>query len=95
MSVDGGPDRLDSINAETAHRVGYAVDVCEVENTVKRAIELAEEVTLLPPLAVASMKRLVHVATGATFENGLAAEGIPPEQVVGSSIETKFEMKDG
>lgn len=90
MAGDGGTQRLprklgpnlasymlmtgDPIGAEIAHRVGYAVEVCDTDKTVARACELAEVIASRAPLAVQATKRCVHVSVGATVENGLAVE---------------------
>jgi enoyl-CoA hydratase/carnithine racemase len=90
MPGDGGTQRLprkvgpnlaaymimtgNTIDADTAHRVGYAVEVCEVRDTVRRACEIAEVIASRAPFAVRSSKACIAVAVGATLENGLAFE---------------------
>jgi enoyl-CoA hydratase/carnithine racemase len=90
MAGDGGTQRLprklgpslaaymlmtgDPIDAETAFRVGYAVELCEPANTLRRAIEVAETIASRAPLAVQATKACIHTAVGATVENGLAVE---------------------
>jgi enoyl-CoA hydratase len=90
MAGDGGTQRLprkvgpnlaaymlmtgEPIDAETAYRAGYVVEVCDTHRTVERACELAKVVASRAPLAVQATKRCIHVAVGATVENGLAVE---------------------
>ena len=92
MAGDGGTQRLprkfgpnlaaymlmtgDPVDAETAHRVGYVVEVCEPANTVARALEIATVIAKRAPLAVQATKACIHAAVGATFENGLALERV-------------------
>lgn len=92
MAGDGGTQRLprklgpnlasymlftgDPIDAETAFRVGYAVELCEPEKTLSRALEIAEVIAKRAPLAVQATKACIHAAVGATFENGLALERV-------------------
>lgn len=90
MAGDGGTQRLprkigpnfaaymlmtgDPINAETAYRLGYAVELCEPKDTVARAVQVANTIASRAPLAVQATKACIHVAVGATIENGLAVE---------------------
>jgi len=92
MAGDGGTQRLprklgpniasymlftgDPIDAEPAFRVGYAVELCEPEKTLSRALEIAEVIAKRAPLAVQATKACIHAAVGATFENGLALERV-------------------
>ena len=92
MAGDGGTQRLprklgpnlasymlftgDPIDAETAFRVGYAVELCEPEKTLSRALEIADVIAKRAPLAVQATKACIHAAVGATFENGLALERV-------------------
>lgn len=69
MIMTGNP-----IDAETAFRVGYAVEVCDVKDTVYRACEIAEVIASRAPFAVRTSKACIAVAVGATLENGLAFE---------------------
>ena len=69
MIMTGNP-----IDAETAFRVGYAVEICEVKDTVRRACEIADVIASREPFAVRSSKACIAVAVGATLENGLAFE---------------------
>jgi enoyl-CoA hydratase len=71
MIMTGNP-----IDAETAFRVGYAIEVCETRDTVRRAVEIAEVVASRAPFAVRSSKACMAVAVGATLENGLAFERV-------------------
>jgi len=90
MAGDGGTQRLprklgpnlaaymlmtgEAIDADIAHRVGYVIEVCDPAKTVDRACEIAKVVASRAPLAVQATKRCIHVAVGATVENGLAVE---------------------
>lgn len=90
MAGDGGTQRLprkvgpnlaaymlmtgEPIDAETAFRVGYAIELCDVERTVARALEIADSVASRAPLTVQATKACIHAAVGATIENGLAVE---------------------
>jgi enoyl-CoA hydratase len=92
MAGDGGTQRLprklgpnlaaymlftgDPIDAETAFRVGYVIELCEPERTLSRALEIAQVIASRAPLAVQAMKACIHTAVGATFENGLAVERV-------------------
>jgi enoyl-CoA hydratase/carnithine racemase len=90
MPGDGGTQRLprkvgpnlaaymiftgEPIDAATAHRVGYAVEVCEPKQTLIRAMEIAAVIASRAPFAVRSTKACIEVAVGATPTNGLAFE---------------------
>jgi enoyl-CoA hydratase/carnithine racemase len=90
MPGDGGTQRLprkvgpnlaaymiftgEPIDAATAHRVGYVVEVCEPKQTLARALELAALIASRAPIAVQSTKACIHTAVGATATNGLAFE---------------------
>lgn len=90
MPGDGGTQRLprkvgpnlaaymimtgDPIDAQTAFRVGYVIEVCDVKDTVARACEIAAVVASRAPFAVRSTKACMKVAVAATLENGLAFE---------------------
>lgn len=92
LAGDGGTQRLprkvgpnlasymlltgDPIDAETAFRVGYAIELCEPEQTLPRALEIAHVIAKRAPLAVQAHKACIHAAVGATFENGLAVERV-------------------
>lgn len=92
MAGDGGTQRLprkvgpnlaaymlftgEPIDAQTAHRVGYVVEVCEPQQTVARALEIAGIIAKRAPLAVQATKGCLHVAVGATATNGLAFERV-------------------
>jgi enoyl-CoA hydratase len=71
MIMTGNP-----IDAETAFRVGYAIEVCDTKDTVRRAVEIAEIIASRAPFAVRSSKACIAVAAGATLENGLAFERV-------------------
>jgi enoyl-CoA hydratase len=90
MAGDGGTQRLprkvgpnmasymlmtgDPIDAETAFRLGLAVELCEPNQTVGRAIEIAETIALRAPIAVQFTKACIRTAVGATHENGICFE---------------------
>lgn len=90
MAGDGGTQRLprkigpnvasymlmtgDPIDVERAYMLGLVVEVCEVENTVARSIEIAETISLRAPVAVRNTKACIRTAVGATLENGIAFE---------------------
>lgn len=69
MIMTGNP-----IDAETAHRVGYAVEICDPKDTVKRAIEIAQVIASRAPFAVRSTKACMAIADTAPLEQGLAFE---------------------
>ena len=71
MIMTGNP-----IDAETALRAGYAIEVCETKDTVARAVEIAGVIASRAPFAVRSSKACIAVAAGATLENGLAFERV-------------------
>jgi enoyl-CoA hydratase/carnithine racemase len=90
MAGDGGTQRLprkigsnmasymlmtgDPIDVETAWRLGYVVEICEVERTVARAVEIASTIASRAPVAVQFTKACIGVAVGATHENGISYE---------------------
>ena len=90
MAGDGGTQRLprkvgpafaaymlftgDPIDAETAHRLGYVVEICDPADTVQRAVEIGEVIASRAPIAVRLTKACIRVAVGATLENGIAYE---------------------
>lgn len=90
MAGDGGTQRLprkfppnlaaymlmtgDPVDAETAFRVGYVVELCNPADTLARAVQIAETIASRAPLAVQATKACIHTAVGATIENGLAVE---------------------
>lgn len=90
MAGDGGTQRLprkigpnmasymlltgEPIDAETAFRLGLAVELCEPSKTVARAIEIAGLIALRAPVAVQLTKECIRTAVGATHENGITFE---------------------
>jgi len=90
MAGDGGTQRLprklgpnmasymlmtgDPIDAETAWRLGYVVEICDTANTVARAVEIASTIASRAPVAVQFTKACIAVAVGATHENGISYE---------------------
>ncbi len=90
MAGDGGTQRLprkigpqmasymllsgEPIDVDTAHRLGLVVEVCPVEKTIQRAIEIAGVIAERAPVAVRNTKACIRTAVGATLENGIAFE---------------------
>jgi enoyl-CoA hydratase/carnithine racemase len=90
MAGDGGTQRLprkigpnmasymlmtgDPIEVEAAFRLGLVVEICDVDKTVSRAIEIAGTIALRAPFAVRNTKACIRTAVGATLENGIAFE---------------------
>lgn len=90
MAGDGGTQRLprkigpnvasymlmtgDPIDVERAYMLGLVVEICEVDKTVARAVEIAETIALRAPVAVRYTKACIRTAVGATLENGIAFE---------------------
>ena len=90
MAGDGGTQRLprkiganiasymlmtgDPIDVDTAWRLGYVIEICEVAKTVARAVEIAATIASRAPVAVQFTKACIGVAVGATHENGIAYE---------------------
>lgn len=90
MAGDGGTQRLprkiganfaaymlftgEPIDAETAHRLGLVVEVCDPAKTVSRAIEIARMIAARAPIAVQLTKECIRTAVGATLENGITFE---------------------
>lgn len=90
MAGDGGTQRLprkigpnmasymllsgEPIDAETAFRLGLAVELCEPSKTVARAIEIANGIALRAPVAVQLTKECIRTSVGATHENGISFE---------------------
>lgn len=71
MIMTGNP-----IDAETAFRVGYAIELCDPKDTTRRAIEIADVIASRAPFAVRSAKACIAVAAGANLENGIAFERV-------------------
>jgi enoyl-CoA hydratase len=90
MAGDGGTQRLprkigsnmasymlmtgEPIDAQTAHRLGLVVELCDPAKTVSRAIEIAGLIALRAPVAVQLTKECIRAAVGATHENGITFE---------------------
>lgn len=90
MAGDGGTQRLprkigpnvasymlltgDPIDAQRAYELGLAVEICAIERTVGRAVEIAEVIASRAPVAVRYTKACIRTAVGATLENGIAFE---------------------
>ncbi|PWT92969.1 MAG: 2,3-dehydroadipyl-CoA hydratase [Acidobacteria bacterium] len=71
MIMTGNP-----IDAETAYRVGYAVEICDPKDTVNRAIEIAAIIASRAPFAVRSAKACMAIAHTAPLDQGLAFERV-------------------
>ncbi|KAA0970177.1 2,3-dehydroadipyl-CoA hydratase [Aureimonas fodinaquatilis] len=90
MAGDGGTQRLprkmgpnvaaymlmtgDPIEVERAYQLGFVVEICEVEQTVARAIAIGNTISERAPIAVKNTKACIRTAVGATLENGIAFE---------------------
>ena len=90
MAGDGGTQRLprklgpqvasymlmsgDPIDVQRAYQLGFVVEICPVDRTVERAIEIARSISLRAPVAVRNTKACIRTAVGATLENGIAFE---------------------
>ena len=60
--------------AEEAHRLGLVTEVVEEGAAVTRALELAERLASLPPVAVAVAKQVIDAMPDASYDAGLALE---------------------
>jgi enoyl-CoA hydratase len=69
MLLSGTP-----IDAETALRVGLAAEICDVADTVKRAVEIAGVIATRAPLAVQETKALIKASQNTSLDAGIAAE---------------------
>jgi enoyl-CoA hydratase/carnithine racemase len=90
MAGDGGTQRLPRrigsstasymlmsglpIDAQTAFRVGHVLEVTPTDQTVSRAVEIANVIATRAPLAVQATKACIRACSAATLENGLALE---------------------
>lgn len=90
MAGDGGTQRLprkiggnvasymlftgEPIGVERAHQLGLVVEICPVDQTVARAVAVADIIAMRAPVAVRNTKACVRAAVGATLENGIAFE---------------------
>jgi enoyl-CoA hydratase/carnithine racemase len=64
----------DRFGAEEAHRLGLVTEVVEEGGAVARALELAERLAALPPVAVAVAKQVIDAMPDASRDAGLALE---------------------
>lgn len=62
------------MDAEAAMSYGLATEVIDTEGTIKRAIEIAEQIASKPPLAVQLAKEAILKASDALLEEGLLFE---------------------
>jgi len=60
--------------AEEAHRLGVLTEVVEEGASIARALELAERLAALPPMAVTVAKQVIDAMPGASCDTGLALE---------------------
>ena len=63
-----------SVNAEQALRMGLASEVVEDDQVQLRALELAEQIAGLPPLAVKQIKEVVLAGQDASLDTALMLE---------------------
>jgi enoyl-CoA hydratase/carnithine racemase len=66
------PSRL--VNADEALRLGLVHDVATDGPALSRALQIAEEIAVHPPVAVTATKRLIREAYGVTAEKAMAME---------------------
>lgn len=66
----------DIIDAAEAERVGLVNRVVPVGDLDAAVTDWCDRITALPPIALTSVKRLVHFGATATFADALAAEGV-------------------
>jgi enoyl-CoA hydratase/carnithine racemase len=64
----------DRFGADEAHRLGLVTDVAEARAGLDRALELAERLAQLPPLAVALAKQVVDAMPDASYDAGILLE---------------------
>ncbi|MBN3849590.1 2,3-dehydroadipyl-CoA hydratase [Paraburkholderia sp. Ac-20342] len=92
LAGDGGTQRLprklgpqlatymllsgEMIDAQTALKAGYVLEVCEPARTLDRAIEIANVIAERAPLSVQFTKACINEAVGANASNGLAYERV-------------------
>ncbi|MDQ0474248.1 enoyl-CoA hydratase/isomerase family protein [Labrys wisconsinensis] len=62
------------IDARTAFRLGLVWEVMPTDQTVPRAVEIANVIAGRAPLAVQATKACIRACSAATLENGLALE---------------------
>lgn len=90
MPGDGGSQRLprklpanvaayllltgDPIGAQQAMQLGLVVEMCEPDQTIDRAIAIANSIAERAPAAARAVKACIANAVGATPENGLVFE---------------------
>jgi enoyl-CoA hydratase/carnithine racemase len=60
--------------AEEAHRLGLVTDIAGEGEGLVRALELAERLAALPPVAVAVAKQVIDAMPDASYDAGLALE---------------------
>ncbi|MBN3763508.1 enoyl-CoA hydratase-related protein [Burkholderia sp. Ac-20365] len=92
LAGDGGTQRLprkigtqmaaymllsgEMIDAQTALRAGYVLEVCDPAETVARAIAIAQTIAERSPVSVQLTKACMQEAVGASASNGLAFERV-------------------
>lgn len=66
----------DIVDADEAARIGLVNRVVPVAELDSAVAEWAERLCALPPIALTSVKRLVHLGSQSSFPEALAAEGV-------------------
>jgi enoyl-CoA hydratase/carnithine racemase len=64
----------DRFGAEQAHRMGLVTEAVEEGAALPRALDLAERLAALPPVAVAVAKQVIDAMPDASYDAGLALE---------------------
>jgi enoyl-CoA hydratase/carnithine racemase len=64
----------DRFGAEEAHRLGLVTELADEGAGLARALELAERLAALPPVAVAVAKQVIDAMPDASYDAGLALE---------------------
>lgn len=66
----------DMVDASRAERIGLVNRVVPVDELDDLVADYVERLVALPPIALTSVKRLVHLGASTTFPEALAAEGV-------------------
>ncbi len=80
------------ISAAEAERIGLVSEVVPDQDVLKRALELAEKIAKLPPLAVAQIKEVMLAGADAPLSAGLAME-LRANQLLFASEDQKEGMR--
>lgn len=62
------------IEAERAYAIGIASELCDIDETIHRAIEFAAGAAKLPPLAIRGIKRVVTDGADLPLCEGIGLE---------------------